>query len=97
MAIEINNDPGLEFQVGDEVWWFKTKTKMEGLTYGFSLNIPVNAIELVHDQIKEIDGDTLTCWHSTKRIEDIWGKTRFEAWSRLKEELEKWGALDGTS
>lgn len=87
----------MDFKVGDEIWWFKTKTKTEGLTYGFSLNIPTGGIELVHDQIKEIQGDMLQCWHCCRTKDEVWGKTRFEAWNKLKDELEKWGALDGTN
>lgn len=87
----------MEFKIGDEVWWFKLKSSVESMAYSFSSAIRPGDIELVHDQVKEIKDDLLQCWHCCKRKEEIWGKSRFEAWENLKKEIEKWGALDGTS
>lgn len=88
----------MDFKVGDEVWWFTLKKHTDpSHLYGMSTTVSPGDIELVHDQIKEIKDDYLQCWHCCKKKSEIWGKTRFEAWSKLKDELEKWGALDGTN
>ena len=87
----------MDFKVGDEVWWFKVNTPNPS-SYGYHLNLSPGEIELVHDQIKEIKEDDenvlLVCWHCHKRSNDVWGKTRQEAWNKLKENMEQWGALD---
>ena len=85
----------LNFKVSDEIWWFQCKNR---ITDGYgSRNIMPETIELVHDVVTDIREDILICWHGTHKREEIWGKSRFEAWERLKNEIEKWGALDGKS
>lgn len=64
----------------------------QGCLYSFALR--PGEIELVHDTIKEIKDGWLICWHAQKQPQDIWGKTRKEAWERLKADLEKWGSLE---
>ena len=81
----------LDFSVGDEVWWFKIGNQA-GCLYHFALR--PGDIELVHDTIKEIKDGDLHCWHCVKRPQDIWGKTRREAWKTLKSEMEEWGKLE---
>lgn len=80
-----------EFKVGDEVWWFQRNDERIG-----SYLWP-GTIDLIHDYIKEIKDKEIICWHGRLSANQIWGKSRFEAWTRLKDELEKWGKLDGTS
>ena len=72
------------FKVGDEVWWFKVGRQC---SYVYTRDLVPDSIELVHDIITCIDGDSLVCWHSTKDRADIWGKTRQEAWDRLKHSI----------
>ena len=90
----------MEFKVGDEVWWFQSKTNQ--LTYFDKKKIIPGSIELVHDIITAIelktpknglDDDLLICWCNTHKAGDIWGRTRQEAWDKLKKEIEMWGKL----
>lgn len=76
------------FEIGDQVWWFR------GNQMG-SRKIILGTVELVHDVITDIQDGLLMCWHSTLLPQNIWGKTRQEAWDRLKQDIEKWGPLDG--
>ncbi len=78
----------MEFNVGDEVWWFRC------LGNGHSKGIHPGSMELVHDVIKSIDEGRLYCWHSVHKSENIWGKSRQEAWENLKHDLEKWGKFN---
>lgn len=80
----------LNYEIGDEVWWFKINDT-QGVMYHLAL--APGQIELVHDTIKEFKEGRLVCWHTTKSPSEVWGKTRQEAWDRLKSELEKWGSL----
>lgn len=85
----------MKFKKGDEIWWFQCKSRNND--YYMRSNLPPDTLELVHDVITDIQGDTLICWHGSHNVAEIWGKSRFEAWNRLKNEIEKWGALDGSS
>jgi hypothetical protein len=80
----------LNYEVNDEVWWFKIG-QQAGCLYSFALK--PGDIELVHDTIKEIKDGMLICWHTQKRPSDVWGKTRNEAWATLRRNLEHWGKL----
>lgn len=83
------------FKVGDEVWWFKVRSSgSSAFGMGYTNHIDPDTIELVHDVITDIQDETFICWHGTHRAKDIWGKSRKEAWSRLKKEIEKWGAVE---
>lgn len=81
----------IDFKIGDEIWWFKIRNKNDSMGYCF--NLSPGDIELVHDQIKEINNESLICWHCVRYAEGVWGKSRQEAWSNLKKDLEKWGHL----
>lgn len=84
-----------KFKVGDEVWWFKVRANgNSAYGMGYCNNIDPDTIELVHDVVTDIQDESLICWHGTHRAKEIWGKTRQEAWSRLKKEIEKWGAVE---
>ncbi len=85
-----------ELKIGDEIWWFQCKSRTSDFYYMRS-SIPPDTLELVHDVVTDIKDNTIICWHGTHKPEEIWGKTRQEAWSRLKNEIEKWGAIDGKS
>lgn len=85
----------INFKVGDEVWWFKVRaTDYSSFSMGYSNIIPPDSLELVHDVITDIKDETLICWHGTHYPKEIWGKTRKEAWSRLKKEIGRWGELE---
>lgn len=79
------------FKIGDEIWWFQAKERMS--MYQLSRILP-DTIELVHDVITDIKDDTLICWHGTHHPDSIWGKSRKEAWARLKTNIEKWGPVE---
>jgi hypothetical protein len=81
----------LAFKVGDTVWWFQVRNSRELFTYN-RLLLP-DSIELVHDEVTCIADGMLICWHGTHDPLDIWGKTRQQAWDRLKSSIEKWGDL----
>ena len=84
-----------QFKIGDEIWWFKLRTNASsGFSMGYSTSLPPDAIELVHDVITDIKEDALICWHGTHYEKDVWGKSRKEAWARLKNEIAKWGVLE---
>ncbi len=85
----------MDFKVGDEIWWFKVRAwGSSAFGMGYTNTIDPGAIELVHDVITDIEGETLICWHGTHRAKEVWGKTRKDAWARLKTEIEKWGAVE---
>jgi hypothetical protein len=80
-----------DYKIGDEVWWFKASAIGNHTAWGL---VP-GKVELVHDVITQIiDDDTIVCHFGIHKKNDIWGKTRPEAFSRLKEDLEKWGKLE---
>lgn len=84
----------MDFKVGDEAWWFKVKTKSVGFGMGYHSHLTPDELELVHDVVTDIQDDVLICWHGSHSPKDIWGKTRKEAWARLKSSIEKWGPLE---
>lgn len=85
----------ITFKVGDEIWWFQINQKDHGLSYGFHKALLPGELDLIHDQIREIDKDgILICWHCAKKTHEVWGKTRQEAWDKLKDFLSKWGELE---
>lgn len=79
----------MDFKVGDEIWWFR-----DAFSQSCAAMIYPGDIELVHDTIKEIKAHNLIFWHCTLQANHVWGKTRKEAWARLKSDIEKWGSLD---
>lgn len=82
------------YKIGDEIWWFQVNQKDHGLSYGYQKALNPGEIDLIHDQIREIDKDgILICWHCAKRPDEVWGKTRQEAWDKLKGFLSTWGEL----
>jgi hypothetical protein len=81
----------MDFKIGDQIWWFQAKERLS--MYQLS-KISPDTITLVHDVVTDIVEDLLVCWHGTHNPKEIWGKSRKEAWDRLKNELEKWGSLD---
>lgn len=82
----------MTFKPGDEVWWFQTEIPVNN--FYMKKMLKPDSIKLVHDIVKKITGDILICEFSSHFVEDIWGKSRLDAWTRLKKELEKWGKLD---
>lgn len=78
-----------DYKVGDEIWWFKYDSHEL-----YTTNLMPGKIELVHDVIKEIKDGHLYCWHSSKKPHEVWGKSRKEAWAKLKSHIEKWGSLE---
>ena len=85
----------LTFKIGDEIWWFKVRSKNHSsFGLGYNSQLSPDEIELVHDVITDIQDDTLICWHGSHHPRDVWGKSRSEAWSRLKKEIEKWGSVE---
>jgi hypothetical protein len=80
-----------DYKVGDEVWWFKVKFE-NYLEY--LVNIKVDNIQLVHDIVTKVSDDEITCFHVRLNPSNIWGKSRQEAWNKLKETLEVWGKLE---
>ena len=82
----------MKFSVGDEIWWFQSKSRISELY--MRSNIAPDTIELVHDVITDIQDKTLICWHGSHLASEVWGKTRQEAWDRLKREIEKWGSVE---
>jgi hypothetical protein len=85
----------MDFKVGDEIWWFKIRTNASsGFSLGYSNHLTPDQIELVHDVVTDVQDGTLICWHGSHSPKDIWGKSRQEAWARLKTETEKWGPVE---
>lgn len=83
------------YKVGDEIWWFQiNQGKDNGLNYGYHKALNPGELDLIHDQVREISDNVLICWHCAKRKDEVWGKTRQEAWDRLKSEISKWGELE---
>lgn len=82
------------YKIGDEIWWFQINQKDNGLNYGYHKALIPGEIDLIHDQIREISDDVLVCWHCAKRKNEVWGRTRQEAWDKLKSEISKWGELE---
>lgn len=65
-----------------------------GCDLHYKKSIKPKELDLIHDQIREINNDgVLICWHCAKTPDEIWGRTRQEAFERLKIELNKWGEL----
>jgi hypothetical protein len=81
-----------DYKIGDQVWWFQTRAPMVSFASNYSLR--PDSLELVHDVITDIQDGRLICWHGTHCPLEVWGKSRKEAWNRLKSKLEKWGQLD---
>lgn len=77
-----------DFKIGETVWWFNSINTL------YSHGIKPCDIDLVHDIIKEIKNNELICFHKNIPLEMVWGKTRKEAWNRLKQHIEKWGNVD---
>lgn len=82
------------FKIGDEIWWFQVNCPNGGVSYGYQRALNPGQLHLVHDHIREIQDDILVCWHCAKRVDEIWGKSRQDAWDTLKRETEKWGAIE---
>lgn len=79
-----------DYKIGDEIWWFINEL-------GGPPNCDMNPekMHLVHDEIREITGNFVSCWHKKNlQIDHIAGKSRKEAWETLKSNIEKWGKLE---
>ena len=82
----------MTFKKGDEIWWFQSKKRADN--YLMCFHITPDTIELVHDVVTDIQDNILICWHGSHNVAEVWGKSRQEAWNRLKNELTKWGELE---
>jgi len=79
-----------QFKKGDEMWWFVVNYRDSA-----SKNLLPDSIDLVHDLVTEdSSGPFIKGDFGFKPHESIWGKSRQEAWDRLKAHIEKWGKLD---
>lgn len=79
-----------KFKKGDEVWWFVVKHQ-----HNVSNNLWPDSLDLVHDIVEEdSDGPYVKCSFGFRPDESIWGKSRQEAWDRLKTHVEQWGKLE---
>lgn len=88
---------GLDFKVGDEVWRFQSSQSRDSYRcekYRFIRNLCPGQIELVHDIVLSIEDDLLICQYETYGRNEVWGKSREEAFAKLKENLEQWGKLE---
>ena len=87
-----------DYKIGDEFWWFQINLPSDiNKLCARSLSISAGDIELVHDVVKtnlhETD-DFIEGFFGLRHIDDIWGKTREEAFQKLKEHFEKWGKFN---
>lgn len=76
-----------DFKIGDEIWWFKSHDIVSRLCR--------SKVWLVNDIITKINDSYVETFHT--RVVDaneIWGRTRQEAWNNLKSEIEQWGKLE---
>lgn len=78
-----------DLKVGDEIWYFQTK---EGNS--FNRAVKPGEIQLVSDIIVEIVEDYFIFFHGHLRKDKVWGKTRMDAWCRLKEDIGQWGSIE---
>lgn len=78
----------LDFKVGDEVWWF------QGSLETYTGHIAPDELDLIHDVVKNIKNGRIYCFHGSHDPKAIWGKSRKEAWKRLKSRVEEWGELE---
>ncbi|HEV7424654.1 MAG TPA: hypothetical protein VGO21_05740, partial [Candidatus Paceibacterota bacterium] len=55
-----------------------------------------DSIELVHDIIKDkpTDDGFICGFYTRVQASNVWGRTREEAFKRLKDALEKWGSFE---
>ena len=69
------------FKPGSEVWWFQITEK--GL---HGQKVPRDCLELVHDVVTKVENGIIYCLYGPLLEKNILGKTRDEAWNRLKKD-----------
>lgn len=80
-----------DFKIGDEIWWFQATNSNK---FCHTNKITADGIELVHDIVHQIRNNLLFSYFGIYEPQYIWGKTREEAWLRLKSNIENWGKFD---